>query len=205
MANKLYIFDLDDTLIRNTDVDYKSFAIILDRHRNKIPTKKVVFQMRKSGMTADRILDTLFHQMDVPLQELIAERKSLLKDEDIWLWAKQNKGGRLTLKYLKRLGYKIIIATKKPNPLATQILKQLGMIEYVDGVYSAENKLPLLTKLYRDNHPDFDIVFVGNDFDELKHMRELGASSFYIPPPYSNICPTGDIAITIKELVEVLP
>jgi len=201
--NKLYIFDLDDTLINNQEVDYKSFQLIFDKYNIHTAYDRTILELRKKGYTASKLISDWVIKCKVTHEELMKERNKLLLDPELWDWAKLNKGVKRTLILLKRFNHKVIVATKKPKKLAKQILNHLDIEQYFKEVHGSKDKITLLNQLV-DKHKNYEIVFIGDSPEELKEMKDKNIKTFCYPNPYHGEETVAKYSTIVHNMMEVL-
>lgn len=157
---KVVIFDLDDTLIDNTQNINNAFKAVL-KYRNEEYTEekferffildREFWSKRAKGEIKDPIE---FENADKRREWIRAKRfliyfndeisyEEAVKINDLYIEAlKENivpiKGAFDITKYLHEKGYKIVIATNGPTSAVIPKLSKTGIYDYVDTIFTAE-------------------------------------------------------------------
>lgn len=174
----LAIFDLDQTLIDSLEKFYIVFNQSLKFFNGKTIDWNTFYE--------NYALDTL--------NKFIPKNVCKLDFWNYFLENYDNFGGRSrvidgaidALKELRERGFKIIVATgrKSPSKVVEKELKQLGLIKYIDKIYTAHgdkdigkdfSKKYLLKKILRDfNERPENCIFVSDYTPDIVVGKELG-------------------------------
>ena len=90
------------------------------------------------------------------------------------------------LKTLREHGYKLYLATSKPEFYATQILAHFGLTGLLDGIYGAgmhdrSTKAEVITQCLETEHiAPADCVMVGDRFYDIEGARALGIDTIAV-------------------------
>lgn len=157
---KIIIFDLDDTLIDNTENIHNAFKEIL-KYRNEEYTEEKfeAFQKLDKEYWAKRargeINDPVEVMTDIVKKAEYARATRFLmyfddidyneavKINNLYMEALKEhvieiEGAKEIIKYLHEKGYKIVVATNGPTVAINSKLSKVEIFEYVDVIFSAD-------------------------------------------------------------------
>lgn len=139
---QLAIFDLDDTLIDNREVDYQSFAIVGKARKFHVPSRRALHDYRNQGMRAEEIIRTLWgNQPPSILEQIKKERLELLASGDLWLkLSRPFPGVTNLLANLKKKKIQVaIVSIRKNRGLIKQLLEKLGWQHQVNFLFCGDD------------------------------------------------------------------
>lgn len=139
---RLTIFDLDDTLVDNREVDYQSFAVVCRIHQVRVSSRSRLAHYRNQGMTADDIIQTVWGNMSRSVVEQIKkERQELLASGNLWLQLAQPFPGVVNLlTNLRKQKIQVAIVTiRKNRRLIEQLLKKRDWQQQVDFLFCGDD------------------------------------------------------------------
>ena len=143
---KLFIFDLDGTLVDAYPAIYASLNFTLE----KLGLKKVGFtRIKKAVGKGDRKFIQEFFPSELEDKALRIYRKR--HREDLLKYAKPMSYAKLLLRYLKSKGWKIAIASNRPTVFTNLVLRKLNMKKYIDYVLCGDRASQL--------KPDPEIIY----------------------------------------------
>ncbi len=192
---KAFIFDLDGTLIDSVEAHIKSWIAALSyvgiRNVNENDLRPLI------GLSGKDIMIKLFG----PNIMSKFPRIRWLKDR---AFLKELGEGRITLypgvtkllQLLKRLGYRVAIASSTPNHMLMHILDFLGIMQYIDvftcgdevvrGKPHPEIFIKTVNKLHLK--PE-DVVIVGDTVYDVKPANEINSISILVNNPNQDVNP----------------
>lgn len=204
---KLAIFDLDDTLVDNREVDYQSFATVCRTHQARVPSRHQLTHYRNQGMRADDIIQIIWSNRTRSVVERIKkERSELLTSGELWLrLARAFPGGSHLLTNLKKQKiYMAIVTIRKNRWLIGQLLKRLGWQHQVDFLFCgddipdsgsikthASNGLKLKKAGYIKAMKNLEVnrkqtLVIGDDPDDLQAAFDLHISCVRVRNSYKD-------------------
>ncbi len=205
----LAIFDFDDTLVNNIELDFKAFDIPCKKLGLKSPDKNKIIKMRKKGFLAKQIMENYLKNSEKDVMEVfLNERKKFLKTESIkYLKLKPNL--KSLLEFLKKKKIKIVICTANKNKSTVlNFIKKKSLNKYFSEILfmddlgfkldnsTASNRILIKTSLIKNVLKKFvgtkdEIVFVGNSVEDLKSAKKMKVpfiyfQNFYLPKLKNN-------------------
>ncbi|MBI2010381.1 MAG: HAD hydrolase-like protein [Candidatus Chisholmbacteria bacterium] len=139
---KLTIFDLDDTLIDNREVDYQSFAQVWRKYKVRPLGRKKLATYRNQGMKADDIIQRVWGNRSLSIVERVKkERQELLASGNLWLkLARPFPGVANLLNNLKKQKIRVAIVTiRKNRALIEQLLRKRGWLRRIDFLFCGDD------------------------------------------------------------------
>lgn len=204
---RLIIFDLDDTLIDNREVDYQSFALTCQAHQIHAPSRNRLLHYRNQGMTAEEIIHMLWGEKHLPvLNQIKKQRLKLLASGDLWLHLALPFPGVVNLlKDLERKKIQVAIVTiRKNRRLIEQLLKKIDCWKCINFLFCGDD-MPDLSGLkthvgdafkfkkagYKKAMKNFKVeskqtLVIGDDPDELRAALDLHMSCVRVRNPYKD-------------------
>jgi phosphoglycolate phosphatase len=159
---KYILFDLDGTLI-----DPKLGI-----------TKSILYALEKMGIEwspNDSLEWCIGPPLHLSMQKLLSSTDEVMAERGVAFFAERFEtvgkyegavypGTSDALAGIRQLGQKIYLATSKPQPVASDILKHFGLDGYFDGVYgSLHDKASLIKSILKDESLDpADALMVGD-------------------------------------------
>ena len=182
---KVIIFDFDDTITDNSDLDYNSFQYTSKKLKIDTPNKNEIIKLRKRGLMAKEIVKK--HLKKIKKEEILLEyleirRKFLHNNSVEHLILKKNF--KKLLNYLKKKKVKIIICSANNNKtnvleflqnhnIKNKFFKILFMNNLGFQIQNDTKSNRLLIKsslLYRVIKMDLirknEILFIGNSIED---------------------------------------
>ncbi|HLC19756.1 MAG TPA: HAD hydrolase-like protein [Candidatus Nanoarchaeia archaeon] len=209
---KMYIFDFDDTLIDNFEMDYESFRAVVEENGFKMIPKQTFREMRIKGLLADKIMKTIAPtQADV----LFRKRKAMVMDSCFLEFAKVRPHVHHTFEKIKSDGHIVCIATRRKNRSKIQkFLETEKIAQYVtmmlcgDDVKGTPESIKqkmyqLLMKKYEID-AEYTIV-IGNTESDLLPAQQLGIKTIAVDGTYTKKeALTADIRADFKMIGEII-
>jgi phosphoglycolate phosphatase-like HAD superfamily hydrolase len=202
---RLIIFDLDDTLMDNREVDYQSFAVVCRKHLVRPPSRGRLFNHRNQGVRADDIIRMVWsNRSDSFLEQVKKERLELLASGKLWLrLAQPFPGVAKFLANLKKQKISVVIVTiRKNRRLIKQLLQERGWQQQIDFLFCgddisdsggvkthASNALKLKRMGYIMAMKKFkvkreQVLVIGDDPDDLQAAYDLRISCIRVRNSY---------------------
>jgi len=190
---QLIIFDFDDTLVNNHNLDYKSFEIPCKKLSLIPPTKKDIKLSRKKGFLAIHMIKNYLKELNRKefFKRFIKERNNFLEQDQTHYLTTQKNTHKL-LQFLKKKNIKMIIITANKNKKAVlnflhneKLFRYFYKILFMDDLHIQLNnstssnrvliKSSLLNKSLKNSKtPKTEILYVGNsleDFESSKYFK----------------------------------
>jgi len=196
----LVIFDFDDTIVDNSDLDYLGFKIPCQKLGIDFPSKLNLKTYRKKGMTAKEIF-RFFSKNNKILLEFLNLRKIFLKKESSnHLTVKPH--AKLVFQKLTKLNYELIICTANNNPkMIIKFLKENNLNLYFKNIFSindlniilennnSSNRILIKTSLLRLiiknlKNSNKTFVYVGNSLEDYYAAKKLKIKFIYFLNSY---------------------
>lgn len=149
---RLLLLDLDDTILDNMNADVASFQFVLTKNGLRFPSSQIV-RWRKRGMYARTIFKRILSRQDL-VNKCLVDRAKYLISKDSTSYLKLKPDTVITMRQLKPWYHIVIITSRHSRTLVEEILRSLGVFEYVDGVLCGED-------------------YGHAEFKEYAHMKEL--------------------------------
>ncbi len=176
---KVLLFDLDGTLTDSSEGITKCVSRALAH-----------FGMTNYSLEQLRVfigppLKDSFHKFHIP-DDQIEEAITLFRERYLTVGKFENKPFPHvieTLKQLKNEGYKLYVATSKPEETAIEILKHFHMDHLFDQIcgasfdHSRENKADVIQYLLDHNETGDQPLMIGDTIYDIKGARALGLPS----------------------------
>lgn len=115
-----------------------------------------------------------------PVRALVMDFDGVLTDDTVWVSetgtesVRCSRGDGLGLGFLKKAGLDLLILSKEKNPVVSARARKLG-IECLQGI---DDKLPALAAWAEGRGLTLgDVLYVGNDVNDLECIREAGLSA----------------------------
>jgi len=219
----LLIFDFDDTLIDNTNLDIDSFNYISKKYKLKKIEKERIIKWRKKGMLAKNILKHLLKNKKNPkLSDCIKTRLKYLGNGGGGIkLVIEKKDTLITLKEIKTKNNIITVVTSRKNKfLVLKILKKLHFKPFIDNVYCAtdckknnfpiQNNIKLKKCLYQLAINDNSVqakektIVIGNLTEDIIAAKNLKVIPVAVRGSYRYDFGISRLSDTIRELPEIL-
>lgn len=198
---KTIIFDLDDTLNDDTTNVKEAFRTIVNENYSDKEFErfheidKKIWKDRAAGLIKDpregmsnvektkwlraqrfiRYFNGISYEEAVKINDIYTEGLKL-KVQEI-------EGAKEIIKYLKYKKYKLIIASNGPSSAIPSKLKKLGINEYIDETFAADEcgSMKPHTYFYEtlfnkiNNHNTKEMLFIGDELEkDIKGGNEVG-------------------------------
>jgi phosphoglycolate phosphatase-like HAD superfamily hydrolase len=168
MSKKIFVFDLDDTIINNHEIDYKSFELVLLKMKITAPQREYFVELRQKGFDSKDIFSALVKKADV--FKCLKDRQKLLKRWHFWVkFAILSPYATEILKAIHGKGHMIILVTKKGREIVKPVLKAFKLNEYIDIIISVSSKHETFRKIISE-YKGIDIIFINDDETELEKI-----------------------------------
>ena len=116
---------------------------------------------------------------------------------------------------LKELGYRLLVATSKPEALATEIMEKFDLAKYFDRICGASldrsrsSKESVIAYLLKENHSDKTMIMVGDTVFDILGAAAHGIPGIGVAWGYGSVeemqqAGAAGIAYTMDELKELL-
>lgn len=138
---KLVIFDFDDTIINNKDLDYQSFKNSSIFFKLYVPTIEEINKFRKKGYLASTIFDWIQKKSNknTDKHEFLNFRKQFLESDLSIKYLKFQPGAKNILKKLNSYGISIVICSlRKHKLIIKKFLKSNDVHSYIDHIINYE-------------------------------------------------------------------
>lgn len=209
---KVVIFDFDDTLIDNRELDYQGFKIPSVKLGLKIPSKQKIFRLRNKGFLAKKIVTYLCskQQRQKLATDFLSIRKNFIHCEKSIPFLKLKTGTKQVLQSLKKKDIKCFVGSVRTNKnTIRKFLKEKAMINYFEGIYltndvkpnisntSSSNRILIKSAIIKYIAKKFalnldQIIFIGNNKEDFKSasigVKFIFYKNSYLPDlKYNNI------------------
>ena len=188
--HKVFLFDMDGTLVDTFDLIYESFNAALKQNSKRLLTKEE-FDKKLFGKPVDSTISRL---IGIATDE---EHRKVLKDFEIhWLRNLERvevfKNVPLTLERLKARGCKLGVVSTSPRDVIYETLRQTRIYDYFDvliGEEDAKRKKPHhepVTNALRvlKMGPE-EAVFVGDTVYDIKAGKSAGCHTVFMLNAYN--------------------
>lgn len=209
---KLYIFDLDGTLVDA----YRAIWLSLNFTRRKLGYPEVSYDevKRKVGKGDKLFILTFFPKQDLePALKLYREhhKKTLLQYAQTYPYA------RWLLYQLKRKGKLVAIASNRPMYYTNLVLKKLNLKKYIDYILCADKIKtlkpdPKVLKLIlkKLNVKKEDAVFIGDMDIDLETAKRAGVDAVYVKGGSSSLFSVAKyrnkkVASSLRAILKLFP
>lgn len=179
------LFDLDGTLVNSQEGITKSIQHAMKELNKPVPSCQQLIPCIGPPLI-DSFLDILGLEYDLAVQAVDLYRKRYDEAGKYELFAYD--GIERMLETLNTSGYKLFVATSKPQPVAREIINHTGLTHYFDQVYGAQldgrhkDKASLLKHLLEEEQlEESQTLMIGDrKFDILgasaNQMASLGVT-----------------------------
>jgi len=184
---KLIIFDFDDTITDNRNLDFESFRISCNffNIKNPLSLKKLV-DLRKKSFTAQKILKSIKISTEntFSTKNFLKYRNDFLLSDQSNLYLQIKKDTKLILKTLEKKKIPIFLCTvRNDKQLVRNFLKKNNIEFYFTDIYCSSDliekidnndsdnriliKSSLLKKIIKKNKfKHNEILYIGNSFED---------------------------------------
>ncbi|MDT3274134.1 HAD-IA family hydrolase [Shewanella sp. SP2S2-4] len=208
MSIQLVIFDLDGTLVDSA----REVTQVINEMR-RVRDLKPLNQdslLQEMGHGADRILSLALPQSIEPVTCLVAEfrdRYKLISTPKSSLYPNVEA----TLKFLKKIGFKLAVCTNKPSALCDKVLLETEIAEYFDVVISGRpdhiakpNAEPVLRVLQQLGLEPASALLVGDTTIDQKAAKAANVPFIFFSSGYDDGVARGDIYFDINDMSQLL-
>jgi len=139
---RLVIFDFDDTIIDNKNLDYQSFKQTSFKLNGYIPTRQEIFDLRKKNFLAIDIIHWLIKKSEnrYNIKRFWKERIKFLENISSLDHLSLRPYGKHFLRKLKKNQVIVVIATLRKNKKFLEIfLKKEDISCYIDFIFTLKN------------------------------------------------------------------
>lgn len=193
---KAVIFDFDDTIIDNRELDYQGFVIPSKQLSVHILPKKEITMLRKKELLAKDILIHIQKQTKVQfsVKEFLLLRAKFLQSTSSLRFISLREKTKDLLNHLRNRNVKSFLCTvRKDKKVILEFLKLQNLEDAFEKIYvmkdigcelentNSQNRIliknSLINKIIRDN--DFssnEIVLVGNSEDDLEAGKQMNVN-----------------------------
>ncbi|MEM7816886.1 MAG: HAD family hydrolase [Candidatus Aenigmatarchaeota archaeon] len=181
-SKKLYIFDLDGTLVDAYRAIEKSLNFTLKKLG--YPTVSYSKVKRSVGKGDRPFIQTFFKNKDID-KALDIYRKNHKKT--LLVYSKLTLGAKSLLFKLKQRNKIIAIASNRPHYFTNLILKKLGISKYIDGVWCADKVglrkphpkiINLILKEFKVKRDE--AVYIGDMDIDLETAKRAKISAIFV-------------------------
>ncbi len=140
---KLVIFDFDDTIIDNKNLDYQSFRQVSMNLNGYMPTKINISKLRKENYLAIEIVNWLLKKSKnrFIVTHFWEERLKFLESKKSLKYISLRPYSKLFLKKLKKHNIIVIIATLRKNKKILELfIENEGIMPYIDSIFNLKDK-----------------------------------------------------------------
>lgn len=140
---KLVIFDFDDTIIDNKNLDYQSFRQVSMNLNGYMPTKINISKLRKENYLAIEIVNWLLKKSKnrFIVTHFWDERLKFLESKKSLTYLSLRPYCKNFLRKLHKNQIKIVIATIRKNKKILELfIKKEGISNYIDSIYNLKDK-----------------------------------------------------------------
>ena len=208
---KLVFFDLDGTLTDSGPGIMNSAAYAFERMGYPVPPSAI---LRTFVGTP---LHESFLQNGIPA-EMAEKAVAVFRERYMPIGKYENtpyEGIRTFLESLKSLGYKLMIATSKPEEIAIEVLEHFDLAKYFDKIcggsmdLSRTSKEAVIAYLLEENGRDAEMVMVGDTKFDIIGAKKHGIHAIGVSWGYGDVgemeqAGAAAIAKTPEDLLEIL-
>jgi phosphoglycolate phosphatase-like HAD superfamily hydrolase len=201
---KSVIFDFDDTLIDNKELDYQGFVIPCLKLGLPLPTSKQIFHLRKNNFLAKDITINLRNRSkkQFSIKNFLSLRSTFLQSKESIPFLYLKIGTKSLLSFLKDNKIKCFLCSVRQNKQTIlDFLRKNKIHNYFSNVYvmkdigvEIENfnmsnrkliKNSLIYKIIKNTQcvPN-EIVFVGNSKEDLNSALDMHVNFIYYKNSY---------------------
>lgn len=181
MLIKTFLFDLDGTLIRSTDIIIDSLKEVFAKY---FPTIKLS-EKEFSAMLGQTLYQTFGYYADKDQDvEMIIEAYRAISDARFETGLEAYPQARDTMLYLKSKGCKIGIVTSKKRDVAQAHLRQTRLLDLVDALVAFEDvdkhkpdPEPILLALTTFQAKPEETVYIGDHENDIKAAKAAGVQA----------------------------
>lgn len=208
---KLVFFDLDGTLTDSGPGIMNSAAYAFERMGYPVPPSAVLRTF------VGPPLHESFLRNGIPA-EMAEKAVAVFRERYMPIGKYENtpyEGIRTFLESLKSLGYKLMIATSKPEEIAIEVLEHFDLAKYFDKIcggsmdLSRTSKEAVIAYLLEENGRDAEMVMVGDTKFDIIGAKRHGIPAIGVSWGYGDVgemeqAGAAAIAKTPEDLLEIL-
>ena len=208
---KLVFFDLDGTLTDSGPGIMNSAAYAFERMGYPVPPLAVLRTF------VGPPLHESFLRNGIPA-EMAEKAVAVFRERYMPIGKYENtpyEGIRTFLESLKSLGYKLMIATSKPEEIAIEVLEHFDLAKYFDKIcggsmdLSRTSKEAVIAYLLEENGRDAEMVMVGDTRFDIIGAKKHGIPAIGVSWGYGDVgemeqAGAAAIAKTPEDLLEIL-
>lgn len=208
---KLVFFDLDGTLTDSGPGIMNSAAYAFERMGYPVPPSAVLRTF------VGPPLHESFLRNGIPA-EMTEKAVAVFRERYMPIGKYENtpyEGIRTFLESLKSLGYKLMIATSKPEEIAIEVLEHFDLAKYFDKIcggsmdLSRTSKEAVIAYLLEENGRDAEMVMVGDTKFDIIGAKKHGIPAIGVSWGYGDVgemeqAGAAAIAKTPEDLLEIL-
>lgn len=225
---KYVIFDFDDTLISNKQLDFESFKHTCEYFETKSPTKNELHKQRKKGLLARDIVKNIVHKSknSFSINDFLNYRKNFLLSKESNSFLELRSDTKNLLSFLKRNEVKCYLCSVRSNKkLLLNFLNENNISKYFSKILTPSdlkinldntilsNRVLIKNSLIKNflkgiSHNNF--IFVGDSEEDLISANNFSIKFILFEKEYSNnkfksnIITVSDMKILKKKLVQLL-
>lgn len=202
---KSVIFDFDDTIIDNRELDYKGFAVPCSQLHLTILDKKEITRLRKNGLLAKDIIQHIKKQTKIrfSIKDFLLLRANFLQSSKSISSLALRDNTKDVFSYLKRRNVKCFLCTvRKDKKVILNFLKQSDLGTIFKEVYTAKdigcdldntnshNRILIKNSLIHKIIKKYDltlneIIFIGNSEDDFKSAMQMSVNFILFTNSYT--------------------
>lgn len=208
---KLVFFDLDGTLTDSGPGIMNSAAYAFERMGYPVPPSAILRTF------VGPPLHESFLRNGIPA-EMAEKAVAVFRERYMPIGKYENtpyEGIRTFLESLKSLGYKLMIATSKPEEIAIEVLEHFDLAKYFDKIcggsmdLSRTSKEAVIAYLLEENGRDAEMVMVGDTKFDIIGAKRHGIPAIGVSWGYGDVgemeqAGAAAIAKTPEDLLEIL-
>ena len=208
---KLVFFDLDGTLTDSGPGIMNSAAYAFERMGYPVPPSAILRTF------VGPPLHESFLRNGIPA-EMAEKAVAVFRERYMPIGKYENtpyEGIRTFLESLKSLGYKLMIATSKPEEIAIEVLEHFDLAKYFDKIcggsmdLSRTSKEAVIAYLLEENGRDAEMVMVGDTKFDIIGAKKHGIPAIGVSWGYGDVgemeqAGAAAIAKTPEDLLEIL-
>ncbi len=208
---KLVFFDLDGTLTDSGPGIMNSAAYAFERMGYPVPPSAILRTF------VGPPLHESFLRNGIPA-EMAEKAVAVFRERYMPIGKYENtpyEGIRTFLESLKSLGYKLMIATSKPEEIAIEVLEHFDLAKYFDKIcggsmdLSRTSKEAVIAYLLEENGRDAQMVMVGDTKFDIIGAKKHGIPAIGVSWGYGDVgemeqAGAAAIAKTPEDLLEIL-
>lgn len=206
-----HIFDLMETTIVKTDVNFESFYEIFQRYSDIEYEKFIREGKSKDEYKIDRVIDT-YKELGLTNGKEIG-----IIFNALYLYYRNRieyrKGAENLLKLLKKEGYELFILTNGPSLYQRNKLNQLEIQKYIredcwfisDEMHCSKPEKEIFKKVEEEiGYSGSEILYIGDNYvNDIEGANGVGWLSIYLDiNQHKNIGPQTHVVKTIEEIID---